>query len=249
MKVRKSVIHPSSTVTHFEWVPGRQILWASGWVVSTPRTWISSPLPGYSDARLCGGLVHKNASGARDVMRGEETQIAGFLKFNPEFDGILCMPGTHTKWVHISAEEVVSFQTCMTGELFALLSKQSVLRHSVAGDGFDAGAFGAAIDDAMARPQNLATDLFSLRAGGLVADQTQATARARLSGLLIGAELAATRPYWLGQNVVILGDDALANLYRDGLATQGVSTATADICEITLAGLTAAHAAIKETAT
>ena len=184
-----------------------------------------------------------------DVMRGEETQIAGFLKFNPEFDGILCMPGTHTKWVHISAEEVVSFQTCMTGELFALLSKQSVLRHSVAGDGFDAGAFGAAIDDAMARPQNLATDLFSLRAGGLVADQTQATARARLSGLLIGAELAATRPYWLGQNVVILGDDALANLYRDGLATQGVSTATADICEITLAGLTAAHAAIKETAT
>ena len=43
-----------------------------------------------------------------DVMRGEETQIAGFLKFNPEFDGILCMPGTHTKWVHISAEEVAA---------------------------------------------------------------------------------------------------------------------------------------------
>jgi 2-keto-3-deoxy-galactonokinase len=50
----------------------------------------------------------------------------------PGFDGILCLPGTHAKWVQISAEEVVSFQTFMTGELFDLLS-HSVLRHSVAG--------------------------------------------------------------------------------------------------------------------
>jgi len=61
-----------------------------------------------------------------DVMRGEETQIAGFLAGNPDFDGVLCLPGTHTKWVHISAKEIVSFQTVMTGELFALLSQNSV---------------------------------------------------------------------------------------------------------------------------
>jgi len=183
-----------------------------------------------------------------DVMRGEETQIAGFLKYNPGFDGILCMPGTHTKWVHISAEEVVSFQTCMTGEIFALLSGKSVLRHTVAGDGFDPVAFGEAVGDAMSRPQTLASDLFALRAGALVADLGQPAARARLSGLLIGAELAATRAYWLGQSVVILGDDKLARLYHDGLAAQGVAATIADVCEITLAGLCAAHAAIKETA-
>ncbi|MGB0799601.1 MAG: 2-dehydro-3-deoxygalactonokinase, partial [Planktomarina sp.] len=64
-----------------------------------------------------------------DVMRGEETQIAGFLRLNPKWDGVVCLPGTHTKWVHVSAGEVVSFQTFMTGEMFALLSNQSVLRH------------------------------------------------------------------------------------------------------------------------
>ena len=46
-----------------------------------------------------------------DVMRGEETQVAGLLYENPQFDGIACLPGTHTKWVHISAEEIVSFRT------------------------------------------------------------------------------------------------------------------------------------------
>jgi 2-keto-3-deoxy-galactonokinase len=66
-----------------------------------------------------------------DVMRGEETQIAGYLSLHSDFDGILCLPGTHTKWVHISAGEVVSFQTFMTGEIFALLCEKSVLRHSV----------------------------------------------------------------------------------------------------------------------
>ena len=34
-----------------------------------------------------------------DVMRGEETQIAGFQKLNPNWDGVICLPGTHTKWV------------------------------------------------------------------------------------------------------------------------------------------------------
>ncbi|MBL4768139.1 MAG: 2-dehydro-3-deoxygalactonokinase, partial [Rhodobacteraceae bacterium] len=66
-----------------------------------------------------------------DVMRGEETQVAGFLALNPGWDGVICMPGTHTKWVLVSAGEVVSFQTFMTGELFATLGKHTVLRHSI----------------------------------------------------------------------------------------------------------------------
>ena len=51
-----------------------------------------------------------------DVMRGEETQIAGFQRLNPKWDGVICLPGTHTKWVQMSAGEIVSFQTFMTGE-------------------------------------------------------------------------------------------------------------------------------------
>jgi len=91
-----------------------------------------------------------------DVMRGEETQIAGFLAARPRFDGVLCLPGTHTKWVHVSAGEIVSFATFMTGEIFALLSRQSVLHHSVDAQGWDDAAFEAAVSEAISKPERLA---------------------------------------------------------------------------------------------
>ncbi len=187
-----------------------------------------------------------------DVMRGgEETQIAGFLAAHPKFDGVLCLPGTHTKWVHISAKEIVSFQTVMTGELFALLSEQSILRHSMGGDGWDEAAFTDAVSDAMSRPpQAIAAKLFALRAGSLLGDPPDpGMARARLSGLLIGLELAATKPYWLGgQELALIGAPDLCQTYAAALSAQGLTPPTLHSGDdMTLAGLTAAYATLKET--
>lgn len=175
-----------------------------------------------------------------DVMRGEETQIGGFLRGTPSFDGILCLPGTHTKWVHVSAGEVVSFRTFMTGEMFALLSTQSVLRFSVS-EGWDDAAFLQGVGDAMGRPATLAGELFGIRAGSLLEGTPPGVARARLSGLLIGAELAAARPYWLGQEIVILGEGAMAGCYRSALAAQGAEARCVPVEDVTLAGLIAAR--------
>ncbi|MBL4930134.1 2-dehydro-3-deoxygalactonokinase [Fuscibacter oryzae] len=176
-----------------------------------------------------------------DVMRGEETQIAGVLALHPQFDGVICLPGTHSKWAHVSAGEVVSFQTYMTGEMFALLSGQSVLRHSMAGNGWDEAAFDAGAAEGLSRPERMMARLFSLRAEGLLAGLEPSAARARLSGLLIGAELAAARPYWLGQRVVLVGGAALQASYARALATQGVTAETLDATACTLAGLAAAR--------
>lgn len=176
-----------------------------------------------------------------DVMRGEETQIAGFLSLNPDWDGVLCLPGTHTKWAQISAGEVVSFQTFMTGELFALLSGQSVLRHSVQGEGWDEGAFAAALSDILSKPETLAARLFRLRADHLLAESGPDVLRAQLSGLLIGAELAAARPYWLGQQVAVIGAEAITGAYVAALSQQGVPAIHAKVTAMTLAGLTAAY--------
>lgn len=176
-----------------------------------------------------------------DVMRGEETQIGGFLALEPGFDGVLCLPGTHCKWAHVSAAEIVSFRTFMTGEVFALLTKHSVLRHSTGGDDWDTAAFDEAVSDALSKPGRLLSDLFTLRADGLLNGTGAGVSRARLSGLLIGAELAAARPYWLGQPVVILGEDALARNYLAGLTAQGAEARTMAAEGITLAGLTAAR--------
>jgi 2-dehydro-3-deoxygalactonokinase len=175
-----------------------------------------------------------------DVMRGEETQVAGALALNPGFDGVICAPGTHSKWMQVSAGEVVSFQTYMTGELFALLSTQSVLRHSMS-EGWEDASFDEGLSDALSRPDRIAARLFSLRAEFLLHGMTPAQARGRLSGLLIGIELAGAKPYWLGQKVILIGAPALARNYIRALAAQGLTAETLDATACTLAGLTALH--------
>jgi 2-dehydro-3-deoxygalactonokinase len=181
-----------------------------------------------------------------DVMRGEETQIAGFLSARPQFDGVLCLPGTHSKWARISAGEVVSFQTFMTGEMFALLAQQSVLRHGIAPEGWDETAFLAAVSEAISRPERLAARLFALRAESLLTGLAPVVARSRLSGLLIGAELAGARPYWLGQRVAIVGAGALSRVYHRALAAQGVEADMLEGRAATLAGLTLACPTLEE---
>lgn len=193
------------------------------------------------DVRIVPGISQNDPP---DVMRGEETQIAGYLAANPGFDGVLCLPGTHTKWVHVSAGEIVSFRTFMTGELFALVSERSVLRHSVDCQGWDDAAFTDALDVTRSRPESLAAHLFSLRAGQLLHDQSGATVRARLSGLLIGAELAAARSYWLGQPVALVGAPHLTSIYAAALRAQGVDPVLANGDAMTLAGLIAVRAAL-----
>lgn len=182
-----------------------------------------------------------------DVMRGEETQVAGFLRGQPKFDGVLVMPGTHSKWAHISAEEIVSFQTFMTGEMYALLARQSVLKHTVAVKGWDDDAFEAALSEAISRPESVAAKLFGLRAASLVGDQSNEVARARLSGLLIGLELAATRPYWLGQNLAIVAAPEVGEVYAKALSLQGLQAQVYDAQPMTRLGLMAAYDTMKGT--
>lgn len=242
-----------------DWIDGATTVIACG-MVGSRQGWVEAPyasapcpaLPdGFTRAPTMDPNLHvhvipgiKQTSPA-DVMRGEETQIAGFLSRNPNWDGVICLPGTHTKWVHVSADEVVSFQTFMTGELFATIGSQTVLRHSVAAEGWDDAAFAEAVEEAMSRPERLAARLFSLRAKGLLNDLPGNTARARLSGLLIGAELAAAKPYWIGQQIAVIGAGALAKTYVDALAAQHAPAMLVQAEPITIAGLTAAYRRLK----
>ncbi len=180
-----------------------------------------------------------------DVMRGEETQIAGFLATQRDYDGVIGLPGTHMKWAQIAAGEVRSFQTCLTGELFALLAKQSVLRHGL-GTGWDDSAFAAAVLEMRQAPEKLMTALFSLRAGGLLGQLGPDAAHARLSGLLIGAELAATRTFWQGQPVTVIGAGPLTQRYGTALQLLGQEANLADGEAVTLAGLCAAYRKLQE---
>lgn len=180
-------------------------------------------------------------SAPADVMRGEETQIAGFLALNDDWDGVICLPGTHSKWTHLSANEIVSFRTFLTGELFDVISTQTVLRHSLLGDDLDEAAFDEAVSETLSRPEKFSSSLFSLRAADLLNGQNASIARARLSGGLIGLELASAKAYWLGQNVALIGSNGLSALYDRALLQQGIRAQCCDVDAVTQAGLFAAY--------
>ena len=217
-----------------------------GWAEAGYRTVPCRPLGGaltaapVRDPRMAVHLVPGlQQPRPADVMRGEETQIAGFLAQHPGWEGIVCLPGTHSKWAQLRAGEVVSFQTFLTGEMFALLSEQSILRHGAAGwenAGFDDG-----LDQGFEHPGRLFARLFAIRAEGLLAGLDPGHARARLSGLLVGAEIAAARPFWLGRCVALLGEGELAGLYGRALTRLSIPVSTHDTAALTVAGLTRAH--------
>ena len=54
-----------------------------------------------SSPRVLPGVCQR-LMGAEDVMRGEETQLLGLGALWPGFGGVVCMPGTHSKWVQLS---------------------------------------------------------------------------------------------------------------------------------------------------
>ncbi|MDX1779954.1 MAG: 2-dehydro-3-deoxygalactonokinase [Thalassovita sp.] len=194
------------------------------------------------DMRILPGLSQPDPP---DVMRGEETQIAGLLLDDPGFEGLICLPGTHSKWVRVAEGRVVQFQTFMTGELFALLSGQSVLRHSMPDEAWNDAAFAEGFIQARGDAAVLARSLFAIRAAGLLQDEAPGTARARLSGLLIGAEFAAMGPGALTGSVAVVGAGAVADLYRKCFDMVGVPARVVTAETATLRGLCAARDALE----
>ena len=184
--------------------------------------------------RIVPGIMQKSPP---DVMRGEETQIAGYLSKKPDFDGIICLPGTHTKWVHISAGEIVSFKTFMTGEIFLSLSERSILKSSVQSNEFDPTSFLEAFEDTYSNPALLSSKLFGLRAADLLENTSTKFLKSKLSGYLIGCELAGAKSYWLGQNIVMIGNDDLCILYRKALKKLGLNATIENTQNVTLNGL------------
>ncbi|MDB6177057.1 2-dehydro-3-deoxygalactonokinase [Paracoccus sp. Z330] len=173
------------------------------------------------------------------LLGGEETAIAGFLAGNEKFDGVvLCLAETQSSWVHVSANEVVSFRNFLTPEMMGLLAGMMSLTGADASDTpFDEGIFSEAVEQTMSRPAAIAADIASLGAEIRLSGLARNQAFVRLAGLLIGAEMAAARPYWLGQQVALIGDGSMVRFYRSALASQGLPVKAHSHDSMILAGL------------
>ncbi len=180
-----------------------------------------------------------------DVMRGEETQIAGFMAQRPGFQGVICLPGTHTKWVHVANGQVLRFHSYMTGEVFSLLKHNSVLRHSLDADGLDQSVFRSALKDVLEEPALAVSGLFGLRAEDLLTETSADQLSAKLSAYLIGSEVHAATSRLTQDEVVLIGAPELSDLYKEALVLRGFSPEHVSAEELTLKGLYAARDLLK----
>jgi len=184
------------------------------------------------------GVIFDPPDANPDVMRGEEIQISGACADHPALSQRTCvvLPGTHCKWVQVSEGRIVRFATYMTGELFAVLSKHSILgRLMPADESSDSQACEAAFLDGVnaarkSLPGDLAHQIFATRTLGLTRRLPAEALKDYLSGLLIGHELVSGLAHMrdtLSSDAALLlvGEDALCGRYVRALEVLGVRPA------------------------
>jgi 2-dehydro-3-deoxygalactonokinase len=135
----------------------------------------------------------------------------------------------------------------MTGELFSVISRETILSHAIAGADAagDHGAFQHAVVEAFKMPALAANLLFQVRSRQLLFGGTAAAARETISGTLIGLELAAGLAKDLPRGgVTLVASGRLAALYRLAFDTLSVAVQSIDADDAVLAGLSRAAAAI-----
>jgi 2-dehydro-3-deoxygalactonokinase len=179
-------------------------------------------------------------NGRADVMRGEEVQVFGALAIRPpQSRTLICHPGTHTKWIEAQDGAIVRFQTVMTGELFALLRKHSILADMISGPVAPGQAFREGVARGFDQGQ-LSADLFSIRAGVLLGVRKPGDASSYASGLLIGCDLRAGLVSVAPQTeVLVLGRGSLTSLYAAAITQCGYRTQTMDGATAFVAGMRA----------
>ncbi len=206
-----------------------------------------SPAPGVS---IVPGMRCANPLGAPDVMRGEETQLLGASRLDPslrEGRKLVCLPGTHTKWVALLDGTVIDFLTVPTGELFALLVDHSVLvRDPDTPLTHSARDFALGLDEAARHPGvPLPHRLFQSRSLRLDKQLSAQGAASFTSGLLIGTDVAGALPLFPGHEpagaVHVVGAQQLVEAYCEALTRHGRKGICIDGGAAALVGLTHVH--------
>jgi 2-dehydro-3-deoxygalactonokinase len=156
-------------------------------------------------------------------MRGEEVQIMGALALSGRRSARMVLPGTHSKWVQVEDGQVRSFQTFMTGEVFALMSQHSILGKTMDLQGaFDEAVFLQGIDQSQ-QSGSVLHHLFAVRTLGLFERLNAAQLPSYLSGLLIGEELRHQRASAHTEPVILIGSEALTLRYTLALQHLGIA--------------------------
>jgi 2-dehydro-3-deoxygalactonokinase len=192
------------------------------------------------------GMRCTNPLGAPDVMRGEETQLFGAQQLDAAMSvgkQLVCMPGTHTKWVSLNGSVVQEFLTAPTGELFAMLCEHSVLvRDKATPIEHHARDFERGLAESAKHPEaSLLHRLFQSRSLRLDKQLSPEGAASWMSGLLVGTDvrgaLSLFSEHDAGAPVYVIGAPRLTESYAHALTRSGRTAIQVDGAKAALAGL------------
>lgn len=172
---------------------------------------------------------------------GAEILAAGYLRNAPDYDGILILSDEEeTTWLHLSAGEIVSFRSFATPLTYHALSPDvspaPALRHEAIPQ-----MFLDTVSECLSQPEQMLLRIAEARAEMIAQRCPVDQAQQRGMGAIIGAELAATRFYWLGQQIVVTGVSSLTEGYVAALRHQGASVLPTEFTDIAVSGLIAAY--------
>lgn len=184
-------------------------------------------------------------NGSADVLRGEEIELLGLARLTGR-NGLVALPGTHTKWAWLEDGRIGEFFTSMSGEMFDRLTTNGLLASIVEDEGRDGQAFQDGVAAGRKRQLSLGTLLFGARARVMQGDLAKADAASYLRGLLIGSEIGdalSLYPDLKERPVPLVGNAALSALYASALAASGVDCELIDSEQACLAGFRSLHEA------
>lgn len=193
---------------------------------------------GLSCTFLSGTSIQSGPLGYFDTVRGEDMQAFGWTALTGRTDGVLCTPGTHTKWLTMKDGAISNILTGVTGESFEVLNSHSILTrgHETPSNQSDTFKRGVNVMSQSPRPA-LTQMLMSVRNLQLSGQITAARSADYLSGLLTGEDCAAAIDILPSGPIHLIGDGHAVDRYARALKLMGRETLAHDGQACVIAGL------------
>jgi len=152
----------------------------------------------------CARMARFVDKSAPDQCFAHAAALGAFVADHAKWDGIVIFAGPVTTWAHVSAGELISFRSSLALKIACDVIRDRRLDTSdQVGD-----AFNDAVSSGLSNPESVFSKL-----------SASVDAETHL-GHVLGADLAAFRSYWLGQDIVILGEGDAAHWIDAALKSQ-----------------------------
>ena len=174
------------------------------------------------------GPVDLDNFGMMDMMRGEETEAVGlFTLLEPETSAMFILPGSHNKFVAMSAEgKILGCMTSISGELLDAMTHHTILADAVGGAFVAPEAYDRrmAMEGAWACSQSgLGRAAFSGRILKTLGKRSHAEVQSYLLGAALALDVQAMEAFLPDQPEEIPMPDIVIPLHRNLGAALGVA--------------------------